>query len=135
MPFIGILASLEKTVPMGRLHMRPFQWYLKTHWKYPQSLDKKIPYSKILKRHLIWWKNPKNVLIGCPLHVEEHNLQLFADTSVKGWGAHLGNLTVSGMWSDTEVNLHYKHSGTEFIYLFIWGFTSLSTLYRSYHVG
>ena len=59
MSFIGILASLEKTVPMGRLHMRPFQWYLKTHWRYPQSLDKKIPCSEILKRHLIWWKNLK----------------------------------------------------------------------------
>ena len=62
MSFIGVLASLEKTVPMGRLHMRPFQWYLKTHWKYPQSLDKVIPCSEILKKHLIWWKNPKNVL-------------------------------------------------------------------------
>ena len=50
MSFIGILASLEKTVPMGRLHMRPFQWYLKIHWKYPQSLDKKIPCSEILKK-------------------------------------------------------------------------------------
>ena len=30
MSFIGVLASLEKTVPMGRLHRRPFQWYLKT---------------------------------------------------------------------------------------------------------
>ena len=28
-------------------------------WGYPQSLDKKIPCSEILKRHLIWWKNPK----------------------------------------------------------------------------
>ena len=26
---ISVLASLEKTIPMGRLHMRPFQWYLK----------------------------------------------------------------------------------------------------------
>ena len=50
MLFIGILASLEKTVPMGRLHVRPFQWYLTTHWKYPQSLDKKIPCSEILKK-------------------------------------------------------------------------------------
>ena len=46
MSFIGILASLEKTVPMGRLHTRPFQWYLKTHWKYPQSLDKKYHVQK-----------------------------------------------------------------------------------------
>ena len=31
MSLIGTLASLEKTVPLGRLHMRPFQWYLKSH--------------------------------------------------------------------------------------------------------
>ena len=30
MSLIGTLASLEKTVPLGRLHMRPFQWYLKS---------------------------------------------------------------------------------------------------------
>ena len=48
----------------------------------------------------------KNVLIGCPLHAEEHNLLLFTDASVKGWGAHLGDMTVSGLWSDTEANLH-----------------------------
>ena len=29
MSLIGTLASLEKTVPLGRLHMRPFQWYLR----------------------------------------------------------------------------------------------------------
>ena len=29
MSLMGVLASLEKTIPMGRLHMRPFQWYLK----------------------------------------------------------------------------------------------------------
>ena len=45
MSLIGTLASLEKTVPLGRLHMRPFQWYLRSHWKFPQSLDKRIPVS------------------------------------------------------------------------------------------
>ena len=35
MSLIGVLASLEKTIPMGRLHMRPFQWYLKTHGNIP----------------------------------------------------------------------------------------------------
>ena len=66
MSFIGVLASLEKTVPMGRLHMRPFQWYLKTQSKYPQSLDIQIPCSEILKSHLSWWRDPNSVLIGSP---------------------------------------------------------------------
>ena len=46
------------------------------------------------------------MLIGCPLHAEEQNLLLFTDASFNGWGAHLGDLTASGMWSDTETNLH-----------------------------
>ena len=33
-----LLASTEKTVKLGRMHMRPFQWHLKTHWKYPMPL-------------------------------------------------------------------------------------------------
>ena len=57
-------------------------------------------------------KSPKNVLIGCPLHAEEHNLLLFTDASVKGWGAHLGDMTVSGMWSNRG-KFAYKHSAIE----------------------
>ena len=106
MSLIGVLASLEKTVPMGRLHMRPFQWYLKTHWQYPQSLDLKIPVSNLLKSFLQWWKNPKNLEKGCPLHPQEHNTLIFTDASNQGWGAHLENLTVSGNWTDQEKLLH-----------------------------
>ena len=32
---IGLLASTEKMVPEGRLHMRPFQFHLKEHWRFP----------------------------------------------------------------------------------------------------
>ena len=35
MSLIGLLASMEKMVPEGRLHMRPFQFHLKEHWRYP----------------------------------------------------------------------------------------------------
>ena len=35
----GLLASTEKMVPEGRFHMRPFQFHLKEHWKFPQPLD------------------------------------------------------------------------------------------------
>ena len=43
MSLIGLLASMEKMVPEGRLHMRPFQFHLKEHWRYPQSLDSLLP--------------------------------------------------------------------------------------------
>ena len=106
MYLIGVLASLEKTIPMGRLHMRPFQWYLKTHWQYPQSPDLKIPVSNLLKSYLQWWKGPKNLSKGCPLHPQEHNTLIFTDASNQGSGAHLENLTVIGTWTSQEKILH-----------------------------
>ena len=45
MSLIGLLASTEKMVPEGHLHMRPFQFHLKEHWRYPQS------YPSLVRSH------------------------------------------------------------------------------------
>ena len=76
MSLIGLLVSLEKTVPLGRLHIRPFQWHLKNHWKWPQSLDKIIPVTTGLLKHLKWWESPQNLMRGSPLHHIEHTVSL-----------------------------------------------------------
>ena len=55
MSLIGLLASTEKMVPEGRLHMRPFQFHLKEHWRYPQSLDNLLPWTEAIAAHLDWW--------------------------------------------------------------------------------
>ena len=106
MSLIGSMASMEKTIPLGRLHMRPLQWYLKTHWRYPQSLDIPVPVSQVLKQHLQWWTNLSNLKRGSPLHQKECNLLLFTDASLKGWGAHLEHHTASGLWNQVESRLH-----------------------------
>ena len=64
MSLIGLLASTEKMVPEGRLHMRPFQFHLKEHWRYPQSLDNLLPWTEAIAAHLDWWQNPSNVMTG-----------------------------------------------------------------------
>ena len=51
---IGLLASTEKMVPEGRLHLRPFQFHLKEHWRYPQSLDSLLPCTETILAHLDW---------------------------------------------------------------------------------
>ena len=68
MTLIGFLASMEKMVPEGHLHMRPFQFHLKEHWKYPQLLDSLLPWTETISAHLDWWQNPTNVMIGADLH-------------------------------------------------------------------
>ena len=52
MSLIGLLASTKKRVPEGRLHMRPFQFHLKEHWRYPQSLDSLLPWTEAIAAHL-----------------------------------------------------------------------------------
>ena len=73
---IGLLASTEKMVPEGRLHMRPFQFHLKEHCRYPQSLDNLLPWTEAIAAHLDWWQNPSNVMKGADLHPKDHSIQL-----------------------------------------------------------
>ena len=77
MSLIGLLASTEKMVLEGRLHMRPFQFHLKEHWRYPQSLDNLLPWTESIAAHLDWWQNPSNVMKGADLHPKDHSIQLF----------------------------------------------------------
>ena len=106
MSLIGLLTSMEKMVPEGRLHMRPFQFHLKEHWRYPQSLDNLLPWTESIAAHLDWWQNPSNVMKGADLHPKDHSIQLFTDASNEDWGAHLDQNSTKGLWSDREKRLH-----------------------------
>ena len=77
MSLIGLLALTEKMVPEGRLHMRPFQFHLKEHWRYPQSLDNLLPWTESIAVHLDWWQNPSNVMKGADLHPKDHSITLY----------------------------------------------------------
>ena len=106
MSTIGLLASKEKTVKLGRMHMRPFQWHPKTHWKFLMPLDTPINWNQKMIRHGEWWLDPKNVLQGEFLHPKEHEKLIFTDASNAGWGAHLDHDSTGGVWSHTETHLH-----------------------------
>ena len=82
--------------------MRPFQFHLKEHWRYPQSLDNLLPWTDVISAHLDWWQNPANVMKGADLHPKDHSIQLFTDASNEGWGAHLEQRSTQGLWSDQE---------------------------------
>ena len=103
---IGLLASMEKMVPEGRLHMRPFQFHLKEHWRYPQSLDTLLPWIETISAQLEWWQNPTNVMKGADLHPKDHSIQLFTEAANEGWGPHLEQTSTKGLWSDGEKRLH-----------------------------
>ena len=99
---IGLLASMEKTVKLGRVHMRPFQWHLKNHGKFPIPLDTPVPWNQKMIRHGEWWLDPQNVLQGEFLHPREHKKLIFTDASNAGWGADLNQDSTEGLWSQEE---------------------------------
>ena len=103
MPLIGLLASMEKMVPEGHLHMRPFQFHLKEHWRYPQLLDNLLPWSETILTHLEWWQNPTNVMKGTELYPIDHSIQIF-----KRLKRRLGRSLRASLYkgSDREIRLH-----------------------------
>ena len=105
MSLIGLLALMEKMVPEGCLHMRPFQFHLKEHWRYPQSLDSLLPWTETISAHLEWRQTPSNVMKGADLHPKDHSIQLFTDASNEGWGTHLKQASANGLWSDRPKRL------------------------------
>ena len=109
MSLIGLLTATEKQVHLGRLHMRPIQWHLKSNWRIPESLEKRIPLPRSLHPHLQWWLKEDNVLTGQPVHPIQHALQIFTDASKEGWGTHLNKFTARGDWSLLESKLHINY--------------------------
>ena len=104
---LGHLASLERLVPHGRLRMRSLQWHLKAHWSPesdPPSLP--VPLPREVKQDLSWWMVRHHLLMGVRFGTPAPDLHLYSDASCSGWGAHLLDQHVSGVWSDQEKLLH-----------------------------
>ena len=53
MSLIGLLGSTEKMVPEGCLLMRPFQFHLKEHWRFPQLLDTLLPWTETITPRIV----------------------------------------------------------------------------------
>ena len=104
---LGRLASLERLVPHGRLRMRSLQWHLKTQWS-PESDPPSLPMAlpEEARRDLSWWMVKDHLLMGVQFGTPAPDLHLYSDASSSGWGAHLLDQNVSGVWSDQEKLLH-----------------------------
>lgn len=106
MALLGLLTATEKLVHMGRLHMRPIQWYLKDHWNHTQPLDKQMPVLPSLMEAMAWWVQPINLLRPVPLHKPTPQVEVYTDASTHGWGGHCLNQIAQGVWSSHWKDKH-----------------------------
>ena len=104
---LGHLASLERLVPHGRLRMRSLQWHLKSQWS-PESDPPSLPVAlpEEARRDLSWWMVRDHLLVGVRFGTPAPDLHLYSNASSSGWGAHLLDQNVSGVWSAQEKLLH-----------------------------
>ena len=109
MPLIGLLTATEKQVHLRQLHITFIQWHHKHNWRVPESLEKVIPIPRSLHPHLQLWLKEDNVLTVQPLHPIKHALQIFTDTSIEGWGAHLDEHFARATWSPPGSKLHINY--------------------------
>ena len=123
---LGHLASLEKFVPHGRLRMRSLQWCLKQAWD-PQSDPPTLPVSMTseARQDLDWWMQRDRLLQGVPFGTPPSELHLYSDASRSGWGAHLLDREVSGVWTDEERLLHINLLELKAVFLALQSFQEL----------
>ena len=104
---LGFLNSLADVVPLGRLHIRPLQFFLQEHWdSASQVWEALVPILPVLLPHLDWWTHRENVLTGVALLHPVPSLTLYTDSSLQGWGAFLEGKSVSGVWSLVQQQEH-----------------------------
>ena len=60
-------------------------------------------------------------MAGAPIHPHVHNTLVFTDASQKGWGAHLNDVVLSGLWSNKESQLHINVLGLKAVLLALKG--------------
>ena len=99
MRLIGTLTSMDSQVPLGRLYRRPIQFSFRNRWdRVRRSLVQRIAVLPIDRVRLQWWARRSNVMSGRSLRPFQTDLMLLTDASKSGWGAHMGSLSVSGVW-------------------------------------
>ena len=75
---LGTLDSLEKFVPLGRLHIRPVHFCLRQQVAIPSQL---VSLNKGTLETLCWWLQTQSVEIGVPLGPFHPYLKLFTDST------------------------------------------------------
>ena len=108
MHLLGLLASTEKLVPQGRLHMRHLQFHLRRNYNchLKGALDSPFTLDPSVKVHLRWWLLRNNVMAQAPLHPPKYVTSIYTDASAQGWGAHCAHMIAQGYWSTQQSKLH-----------------------------
>ncbi|KAJ1196926.1 hypothetical protein NDU88_000789 [Pleurodeles waltl] len=104
---LGLFASCILLVTHACWHMRALQWCVRRQWfQHKGDLEDSITITRDTAVDLQWWAAIDNLSQGRPFSLPPPVATVVADASTLGWGAHLGDLEVKGLWSPVEQRFH-----------------------------
>ncbi|KAJ1131499.1 hypothetical protein NDU88_009835 [Pleurodeles waltl] len=104
---LGLFASCILLVTHARWHMRALQWCLRRQWsQHKGDLEGAVKISRDAAVDLKWWIASNNLSQGKPFAQSPPVAMVITDASTLGWGAHLGDLEIKGLWSPEEQMFH-----------------------------
>lgn len=127
MQVIGKMASVEKVVLHGRIHLRPLQWELRRLLAHPTSLDVSLQVSPALRSHLQWWLNASHLAAGVPIHPLPSEVDVVTDASLEGWGALCLDQQTKGKWSSQDMPRHINFKELKAVWLALMHFQEIIT--------
>ena len=122
---LGVLESLAMLLPLGRLHKRLVQRWVRERWT--QSLQPwslRIPLDQHFWKALKQWSNRRWLSQGVPIVRPAPEEELFTDASTVGWGAHVSSLTACGTWEAAIQSAHINVLELEAVFRAIKSFLS-----------
>ena len=85
--------------------MRSLQLVLRASWDF-LDLPVSVAWTPLVQQNLQWWSDEHNLLADVSLEPLTPDLLFWSDTSNQGWGAHLADQFVLGLWSSHECQLY-----------------------------
>ncbi|KAJ1137758.1 hypothetical protein NDU88_004154 [Pleurodeles waltl] len=106
---LGLFASCILLVTHARWHMRALQWCLRRQWsQHKGDIEGSVKISRDAATDLKWWIADDNLCRGRPFTQPPPVTTVITDASTLGWGAHLGDLEIKGLWSPEERMLELR---------------------------
>ena len=113
---LGSMESMATLIPLGRLHKRNVQRLFMELAGF-QDWSQMMPLDHRFHSAVSQWLDQSWMSQGVPIALPPPQEFLYTDASQRGWGAHMGSLTASGLWDAEMSQLHINHLELEAVFL------------------
>lgn len=123
---LGLMASALVVVPLGRLHMRPFQrWVAALCLNPSRHKHRRVLVTAECVRALRPWRCDTFLTVGVAMGTVTARKVITTDASLWGWGATHEGKTVRGIWSSQMRLCHINYLELQAVWLALQHFLPL----------